>query len=125
MDLTKSVLQDIREAVGLSRTTTDFDTELLMHVNTSIGNLSQNGVINPIVVLNDTTTWGDLQDPLKTEGNKMFPMVFSYIALNTKLIFDPPPPSAVEYQTRNVDQILWRLKTAYEEPHTTTTTTTY
>lgn len=118
-------MKDIREAVGLTSTTTDFDTELLMHINTAIGNLNQNGIGKSIVVKDDTTTWGQLQDPTQTVGNTVFPMVFSYIALSTKLIFDPPPPSAVEYQTRNIDQILWRLKTAYEEPYTTTTTTSY
>lgn len=122
MDLTKSILRDIREAVGLSPTSTDFDTELIMHINAAIGILDQNGVVKPIVVKNETTTWSDLQDPLKTEGNQIFPMVFSYIALSTKLMFDPPPPSAVDYQTRNVDQLLWRLKIAYEPPYTTTTT---
>lgn len=123
MDLTKSILKDVRIAVGLSETSTDFDTELLMHINSAIGNLNQAGVGNVIVVQNESAIWSDLQNPNQTEGNKLFPTIFSYIALSTKLIFDPPPPSAVDYQTRNIEQMLWRLKLAYEEPYTTTTTT--
>lgn len=125
MDINDSILQNVREAVGLSSTNADFDTELLMHINTAIGNLNQAGVGKSLVVTTDAQTWSELQDPTQTEGNKFFQMVFSYIALSTKLIFDPPPPSAVDYQTRNVEQILWRLKLAYEEPYTTTTTTIY
>lgn len=125
MDITKSILKDIRVAVGLSEDTTDFDTELLMHVNSAIGKLNQNGVGNFIMVTDTTQTWSDLQDPLQIVGNKFFTLVPLFITLSTKFMFDPPPPSTVEYYSRNVDQHLWRLKIAYEEPYTTTTTTLY
>jgi hypothetical protein len=96
MYLSKSILIDVREAVGLTPTSTDFDTELIMHINTAISNLYQNGVVKPIVVTDETTTWGDLQNPLNTDGNQVFPMVLSYVTLSTKILFDPPPPSAVD-----------------------------
>lgn len=124
VDVNKSILQDIRESVGLESTVADFDTELLMHINSAIGKLNQNGVGNFIVVENDTSTWGDLQDPTQTEGNKYFQMIPLFITLSTKLLFDPPPPSSVQYHASNIDQILWRLKIAYEEPYVVTTTTT-
>lgn len=44
MYLNKSILEDVREAVGLTSDTTDYDTELIMHINTAIGKLNQNGV---------------------------------------------------------------------------------
>lgn len=125
MDLTKSILENIREAVGLESTVTDFDTDLLMHINSAIGTLNQNGVGNFIVVEDDVPVWGDLQDPTQTDGNKYFKMVPLFITLKTKLLFDPPPPSSVQYHSTNADEILWRLKVAYEEPLTTTTTTEY
>lgn len=117
MDVDKSILEDIRTSVGLSSTTSDYDTELLMHINGAIGKLNQNGIGKFIVVNNVTPTWGDLQDPLQTEGNKYFQMIPLFVSLNTKLLFDPPPPSSVQYHASNIDQILWRLKIAYETPY--------
>lgn len=125
MDLTKSILKDVRESVGLSPTAPDFDTDLIMHINAAIGKLNQAGIGNSLVVKDDQSTWGDLQDTTQTEGNKLFKMVPLFISLSAKLLFDPPPPSSVQYHSENIEQILWRLKIAYEEPYTTTTTTAY
>jgi hypothetical protein len=120
LDLTKSILKDVRETVGSGAESPDFDTELLMHINAAVGKLNQAGVANFIVVRDETDTWGDLQDPLQIVGNKYFHMIPLYISLSTKLIFDPPPPSAVEYQTKQVEELLWRLKIAYESTELTT-----
>jgi hypothetical protein len=123
LDVNQSILQDIRESVGLDRTSNDFDTELLMHINGSIGKLNQNGVGKFIIVKDDTTVWGDLMNPEQTSGNQYFQMVPLFITLSTKLLFDPPPPSSVEYHASNAEQLLWRLKIAYEEPYLETTAT--
>lgn len=115
MELTSSILKDIRKSVGLDEDTTDYDTELLQHINTSIATINQNGAGKFIVVKDETSVWEDLQDEYQFIGNRYFAMIPLYISLNTKLIFDPPPPSTVEQYSRRVDEILWRLKAAYEE----------
>jgi hypothetical protein len=117
LDVNQSILQTVRSAVGLSSDTTDFDTELLMHINGAIGKLNQNGVGNFLVVDNEDQKWIDLQDATQVEGNKYFQMIPLFITLSTKLLFDPPPPSAVQTYQNNIDQALWRLKIAYEEPY--------
>lgn len=114
MDQPESILMDVREAVGLTRSSSDFDSELLMHINSAIGKLNQNGVGNFIVVENDQTTWMDLEDPNQVDGNVYFKMIPLFVSLSTKILFDPPPPSSVEYHSKSVDEILWRLKVAYE-----------
>lgn len=116
MDETKSILRDIREAVGIGEDVPDFDTEILMHINSALATLNQNGVGLPVVVTDDTTTWGNFKDPLQVKGNTMFHMVPLFVALSTRVIFDPPPPSAVEHFSNSINQFLWRLKVAYEEP---------
>jgi hypothetical protein len=45
-------------------------------------------------------------------------MIPVFVALSTKIVFDPPPPSAVPVYQDNLNQSLWRLKIAYEEPYT-------
>lgn len=121
MDLTKSILREVREAVGLTATTTDFDTELIMHINAAIGELNQNGVGNFLIVKDEEARWVDLQDILQIEGNKYFQLVPLFVSLSTKLVFDPPPPSSVEFQANSANKLLWRLKLAYEEPYFVTT----
>lgn len=124
LDVNSSILQNIRVAVGLAADSVDFDTDLLMHINASIGKLNQNGVGNFLVVTNEDQKWIDLQDPLQVEGNKYFNMIPLFITISTKLLFDPPPPSSVQYHAQNADQILWRLKVAYEEPYVAPITST-
>lgn len=125
MDINASILKDIRVAVGLSSDTVDYDTDLLMHINGAIGKLNQAGVGNFLVVENEGQIWEDLQDVTQIEGNKYFPMIPLFITISTKLLFDPPPPSSVQYHSQNADQILWRLKVAYEVPYVEPVNTDY
>ena len=117
MELTDYILESVREGVGLTSTTSDFDTDLLMHINSSISELNQNGVGLPIVV-DKTTTWEDFQDPSQIKGNVYFQFVPLFIALNTKILFDPPPPSSVDIHKTTIDKLLWRLRVAYDNPST-------
>lgn len=121
MQLNNSILRDIREAVGLESTNPEFDVELIMHINTAIVKLNQNGIGKFLIVQDDTSVWNDLQDPLQLSGNLYFQMIPLYVTLSTKLVFDPPPPSSVEYQNKSRDELLWRLKIAYEDYTTSTT----
>lgn len=109
-----SILTDIRESVGLASTNSDFDKELIPHINASIGKLNQNGIGKYLIVTGVEQKWSDLKDPDQTDGNNYFSSVPLFIALSTKIIFDPPPPSSVSYHAANASELLWRLKIAYE-----------
>lgn len=123
MNPTNSILVDIRTGLGLPSDSIDFDTELLMHINSAIGELNQNGIGLSLMVTDDALTWADLQNPAQSELNdEYFKVIPLFITLSTKLLFDPPPPSSVQYHQSSIDKLLWRLKIAYEEPLTTTTT---
>lgn len=116
MELTDSILSDVREAIGLSSEPSPFDTDILMHINGAIGKLNQNGIGLPVVVT-AATTWAQFQNPTQTYGNQYFQMIPLFVTLSVKLLFDPPPPSTVQHYVANIDQLLWRLKFAYEEPY--------
>lgn len=123
MDETKSILKDVRASVGLTEDTTDFDSELIMYINTALITLNQNGVGRLVTIVDDTTTWSEFKEPTQILGNANFSLVPSFVMLSTKVIFDPPPPSAVDHFNRMVDSILWRLKVGYEADLVVTTTT--
>lgn len=110
----ESILKSVRSTVVGTPDNADFDRELLNHINSSIAKLNQNGIGNFIIVKGEDETWGDLKDPLQLEGNKYFKMVPLYISLSTQLLFDPPPPSNVQYHSDSSKELLWRLKIAYE-----------
>jgi hypothetical protein len=114
MNLDNSILIDIRESVGLAPTNSDFDKEIIPHINAAIGKLNQNGIGMYLVVTGDEQKWSDLKDPNQVEGNKYFSSIPLFIMVSTKILFDPPPPSSVSYHATNVSESLWRLKIAYE-----------
>jgi hypothetical protein len=114
MELTNSILKDTRESLGLSVDDNSFDKEIISHINSAIGKLNQNGVGKFISIKDELTTWEEFRDPNQTVGNDYFHMIPLYVTLSTKLLFDPPPPSSVEYHASNAAELLWRLKIAYE-----------
>lgn len=115
MKTENSILKDVRESVGLTSEDTSFDIELLQHINASIGRVNQNGVGNFLVVEDETAVWGDLKNENQVNGNLYFHMIPLYISLMTKLLFDPPAPSSAQFHSSNAEELLWRLKIAYED----------
>lgn len=115
MKVDDSILKTVRKSVVGVEDNLEFDIELIPYINSSILNLNQNGVGARIIVEDDKTTWGDL---MGTDSNRDFQSYKSiplYMALNTKLLFDPPPPSAVQYHSNTITELLWRLKVEFED----------
>ena len=113
---TQSILDTVRGAIGLVADDTSFDSELIIHINSNLSTLYQNGVGLPIVVEDSTALWSDLKDDSK--NNDMFEQIKTYIFLRTKLLFDPPPPSTAKYMDAAATELLWRLRCHYDVPTT-------
>lgn len=113
MNLTDSILVTTRTALGLNADDTSFDSELKLHINSALLKAFQNGVGKLTIVNDETTLWNDVKDSTQT-GNDYFDYLPMFVHLSTKIIFDPPPPSLVEMYNRQIDELLWRLRTAYE-----------
>lgn len=114
MDFSNSILKDIRDSLDLDPDGTEFQTDILMNINAALSTLNQAGVGLPIIVSDETLTWQDFMDVNAEHGNNSFPIVPLYVKLYSKMIFDPPPPSAVETFNTRISEMLWRLKIAYE-----------
>lgn len=113
LDYEESILESVRSQVVGTKDNKEFDDELIPFINSSIGELNQNGIGKLLIVNSSTQTWEDLESS-EQKGNDFFKMVPLFIALNTKILFDPPPPSNVEHYASKVKELLWRLKIAYE-----------
>lgn len=109
----ESILKTIRSSILGDEESEEFDDDLLLHINSSILTLRQNGIINNVMVKGVDETWEDLKD--ENKNNEYFNQVPQFISLNTRILFDPPPPSNVEFYNNRIDELLWRLKVAYEE----------
>lgn len=108
------ILTTISEALGV--VDGEFETELSIHISSSIDILYQNGLQQPGIPFDvSMDTWDYLLSGNSEEENKRGKsIVIQYVLLRTKIMFDPPPPSSVGYFTAAVDEALWRVRQIYD-----------
>lgn len=105
--MTESILQTIKKMLGYSEDYTDFDTDIMIHINSAIMKIAQikKGSFNLIRVTSQEQLWSEL---IQNEVN--FDSVKDYIFISVKLVFDPPPSSkACEMLEKELDELEWRL----------------
>ena len=99
-----SILTSIKKLLGIAEECEDFDTDIIMHINSTFLNLYQIGVGSErgFSIVDKYTAW------IKT-----------YIYLKVKLLFDPPlSSSAVEAINRSISELEWRLNILAESDKT-------
>lgn len=113
-----SILTSIKKLLGLTEDYTNFDDDIIMHINTVFLSLKQLGIgpSEGFRIEDDVTTWSEFID---TENNPektaLLSAVKSYIHLKVKLLFDPPLSSAVEKAiNEQIDELEWRLNVEAE-----------
>lgn len=113
METTDYVLPSIRKFLNIVEDDTVFDGEIIPHIMSAFGKLSQNGIGNPQPIT-PTLTWADVIEPTMISNPEVFAMVPLYVMLSVKILFDPPPPSNVSYYSQYIEENLWRLKQIYD-----------
>ena len=92
--MNESILNTLKKMLGITEEQTEFDGELIVHINSVINILHQIGVFNNAdevySIDGPAQTWVDFL----TDISK-FSMVKSYMFLKVKLLFDPPLNSTV------------------------------
>lgn len=109
-----SILTSIKKLLGIAEEYTQFDDDIIMHINTVFLNLTQLGVgpDEGFYIEDDTADWEDFVD---TESNTQLNAIKSYMYLKVKLLFDPPLSSSViESTNRMIAELEWRLNAAVE-----------
>ena len=108
----ESILTSIKKMLGITEDCEDFDTDVIMHINSVLTILTQMGVgpANGFSITDKTARWDEFL------SNKLYcEPVKTYVYLKVRLIFDPPLSSAVMEAMKNmISELEWRLNAAAE-----------
>lgn len=102
-----SILDSIKKLLGISDDDTQFDTDIIIHINTVFSILTQLGVgpEEGFSISDKTTTWSDFIDNATD-----IEMVKTYVYLRVRLLFDPPQSSfAIEAIKESFKEIEYRM----------------
>lgn len=109
----ESILASIKKLLGIAEDYTQFDQDVIMHINTVLMTLTQLGVGSEegFSIDDESETWTDfIGEDVKIEGVKTF------VYLKVRLLFDPPLSSAlIESINRQASELEWRIREQAEE----------
>ena len=112
MDGMDSILTSIKKLLGIAEDYEQFDTDIIIDINSALAILTQLGVgpEEGFVVVSKTDTWYDfLGDTTRLEEVK------TYIYLKVRLMFDPPTSSAAIDSMKNlISEMEWRINVEAE-----------
>lgn len=95
-NINDSILDSVKNTLGIYPEDNSFDAELMLHINTVLSNVVQMGV-GPKTGFSITGN-SELWSSFITEPDKLTKLsnVKTYVALKVKLIFDTPASSVVK-----------------------------
>ena len=103
-----SILNSVKKLLGIAIEDTTFDDDIIMHINSAIVILTQNGIgpSEGFVVTDPDTKWINfVSDPIMAHS------ISTFVYSKVRLIFDPPAsPTIVEALKSTSDECLWRLR---------------
>jgi len=111
--MTASILDSVKKTLGIATEYEVFDTDIIMHINSTFSTLHQLGVgpAQPFSITDFTAIWTDF-----TGTNTAIESVKTYIWAKVKLAFDPPTTSfGIDALQKMCVEYEWRLKTQAEE----------
>lgn len=104
---TMSILDTVKQSLGIEVEETSFDNDLIMHINTVFAHLYQIGAgpDNGYEITSDEETWGDY-----LEDEKRLNLVKTFICLKVKMVFDPPASATVlKAYEEQCKELEWRI----------------
>lgn len=102
-----SILTSVKKMLGIAEDYTEFDLDIITHINSVFMILAQIGIgpADGFMIHDKTTAWRDY-----IPSGKNLESVRSYMALKVRLIFDPPLSSSVaEAMKQNITELEFRL----------------
>ena len=108
----ESILTSIKKLVGIPEEYTNFDMDLIIHINSALSVLNDLGVgpSEGFSISDKTATWSDF-----VPNHKRIETIKSYVYLKVRMLFDPPTSSSVmEAMTRSINEFEWRINVAVD-----------
>lgn len=106
-----SILDTIKKMLNIEEDDTEFDIDIIAHINSVFFDLNQLGVgPDECFYIEDTgASWDDFVQTKNVEAVK------SYMYLRVKLLFDPPANSStIESYNKQIEKMEWRLNVAVD-----------
>lgn len=109
----EKILITIKKLLGIAESCTDFDIDIIAHINTAFMVLNQLGIGKEDYIMSDSDdTWDDF---ITEDDEKNLGAIKSYIHLKVKIIFDPPlSASVLESMQQTIKELEWRLNVKAE-----------
>ena len=104
--MAESILLSIKKLLGIMPDYTQFDDDIIIHINTAFATLNQLGVgpSEGFMIEDMFAEWQEYAT------SKNLTMIKTYIYLKVRLLFDPPTSSAlVESINRSIAELEWRI----------------
>lgn len=108
-----SILNSIKKLLGLPSNYTEFDTDIIIHINSVFSILQQLGIgpEDGFSISNEDATWEDF-----INNNSKINDIKSYIYLKVRLMFDPPTNSSIlKANEELIKELEWRLNVAVDD----------
>ena len=119
-----SILKTIKQMLGPNLDDTQFDNDLIIHINSVFGILKQIGVgpVNGFFITGVDEQWSDFIPDASEINLKMYQ---DYIYLKVKMLFDPPINSShINAINEKIKEFEWRLNSEFDTYMPTVSTTT-
>ena len=107
-----SILDSIKKLLGIPSEVTEFDTDILIHINSVFSILTQLGVgpSSGFSIEDSSAEWSDfIGDDARLSDVK------SFVYLKTRILFDPPASSAaMDAMNRMASELEWRINVSVD-----------
>lgn len=115
MDNAESILTSVKKLLGIAEEYTQFDTDIIIHINTIFMALQQMGIgpKDGFSITDENDIWTDFM-----EDSILLNSVKTYMYLRVKLLFDPPlTSSTVDSFNKLISELEFRMNSKVEYPN--------
>lgn len=107
-----SILKSVKKILGIAADYTAFDLDILTHINSTFGVLTQLGIgpVDGFMIEDDAATWDSYGVP-----QNQLNLIRTYVYLKARLLFDPPATSyLITLAEEQIKEYEWRINHSRE-----------